>query len=378
MDKTAFIYSDKFAGYKYGESHPFKPERARLTLERCQQLKLLDKPWMEVVEPKPADPRTVALFHDQAYLEMLKQANDGVFRDEMIEFGLGTVDCPVFPGVYDYSLMTTGATLLAAQLVEEGYKAAFNVAGGLHHAQPRSAEGFCYVNDIVVAILQLLDRGRRVAYVDIDVHHGDGVQNAFYEDDRVLTISVHESGRTLFPWGGFETEIGLGAGMGYNINMPLPADTDDELFLWAFNEIAPPAVTAFAPDLIFAVLGTDTLLYDPLAHFSMTNNGFAEAVQALMSLSYGCVALGGGGYNVDSAVRAWTLAWSIMNGIEPQDTYIGVIGGMMLGTEYLEGGSLRDRHVYTTGPRKEEIRREAERVVSYIKDTVFPLLKVAP
>jgi acetoin utilization protein AcuC len=374
--KTAFIYSPRFADYEYGEEHPLQPARARETVELCQKYGLLDKPWINVFEPQPAAPKKLALFHDWDYIAALEEANDGVFKEKMIEFGLGTMDCPVFPGVYDYSLLVTGGTLLAAKLVEKGrYDLAFNMAGGFHHAQRANAEGFCYINDIVIAIRDLLRRGHRIAYVDIDAHHGDGVQAAFYEDDRVLTISLHESGKTLFPWSGFETEIGLGAGRGYNINVPLPPQTDDEAFLLAFNEIVPAAVTAFEPDIVLALLGADSLLADALSHLSLTNNGYAEAVKTIEAISPKCVALGGGGYHMNSVTRAWALAWAVMNDIEPQDDYVGSIGGMMLGTEYVEGGGLRDRHVYTTGPIKEEIKKDIQTVTNYIKETVFPLIK---
>jgi acetoin utilization protein AcuC len=374
--KTAFIYSPRFADYGYGEEHPLQPERARETVELCHKFGLLDKPWINVFEPQPAPRKKLALFHDWDYLAALEEANDGVFKERMIEFGLGTVDCPIFPGVYDYSLLVTGGTMLAAKLVEGGrYDLAFNIAGGFHHAQRRNAEGFCYLNDIVVAIRDLLRRGHRIAYVDIDAHHGDGVQAAFYEDDRVLTISLHESGKTLFPWSGFENEIGLGAGRGYNINIPLPPQTDDEAFLLAFDEIVPEAVTAFEPDIVFALLGADSLLADALSHLSLTNNGYAEAVNTIEAISPKCVAQGGGGYHMASVTRAWALAWAVMNGIEPQDDYVGAIGGMMLGTEYVEGGGLRDRHAYTTGPIKEEIKKDIRTVTDYIKETVFPLIK---
>ncbi len=374
--KTAFIYSPRLADYEYGEEHPLQPERGKKTVELLRRFGLLDKPWIDVFEPQPAPRQKLAIFHDWDYLAALEEANDGVFKEKMIEFGLGTMDCPVFPGVYDYSVLVTGGTLLAAKLVEDGrYDLAFNIAGGFHHAQRANAEGFCYINDIVIAIRDLLRRGHRIAYVDIDAHHGDGVQSAFYEDDRVLTISLHESGKTLFPWSGFETEIGLGPGKGYNINVPLPPQTDDEAFLLAFDEIVPAAITAFGPDMVFALLGADTLLADPLSHLSLTNNGYAEAVKTIEIISPKCVALGGGGYHMKSVTRAWALAWAVTNGIEPQDDYVGTIGGMMLGTEYVEGGGLRDRHVYTTGPTKEEIKKEIQRVTDYIEETVFPLIR---
>jgi acetoin utilization protein AcuC len=375
VTRTALVHSPKYAEYDYGSDHPMEPGRAQVTVDLCRKYDLLDKPWMDLFEPRPASREMLAVFHDEEYLKALQEANQGSFKDHLIEFGLGTEDCPVFPGVYDFSALVTGATLQAADLVmSPEYDLAFNLAGGFHHAHSRSAEGFCYVNDIAVAIKGLVQKGQRVAYVDLDAHHGDGVQTAFYQDDRVLTISLHESGKTLFPWGGFETEIGSGRGRGYNINVPLPPQTDDEVLLLAFDEIVPPALAAFEPDIVFTLIGADGLLADPLSHLSLTNNSYAEATKVIEAISPRCVVLGGGGYHLNSVTRAWCLAWAVMNGVEPQDEYAGTIGGMMLGTEYVEGGSLRDRHAYTTGPLKVEIRKEVQRVTEYIKGTVFPLI----
>ncbi|HJX37268.1 MAG TPA: response regulator [Anaerolineae bacterium] len=374
--RTALIYSPDYSQYKYGPDHPLEPRRAEETVALCEKYDLLDRPWIDVLKPQAAEKEVLALFHDWDYLSALEEANDGVFRERMLEFGLGTMDCPVFRGMYDYSALVTGGTMLAANLVKEGrYGLAFNPAGGFHHAQRRNAEGFCYVNDIAIAIRSLLRGGYRVAYVDLDAHHGDGVQSAFYEDDRVLTISLHESGRTLFPWSGFETEIGAGEGRGYNINVPLPPQTDDEVFLLAFHEVVPAAISVFDPDIVFALIGADGLLVDPLSHLRLTNNAYAEVVKVIEAMSPKCVALGGGGYHMNSVTRAWCLAWSIMNGIEPKNEYLGAIGGMMLGTEYVEGGGLRDRHVYTTGPLKEEIRAEVVRVTRYLKENALPHIK---
>jgi acetoin utilization protein AcuC len=374
--RTAFVYSPRYAQYDYGRDHPLEPSRPLETMELCCRHGLLEKPWIDVREPHPADVEEMAAFHDWDYLAALQEANDGLFKERMVEFGLGTVDCPVFPGMFDYSALVTGGTLLAASLVEDTrYDLTFNLAGGFHHAQHRNAEGFCYVNDVVIAMRALVRKGYRLAYVDLDAHHGDGVQYAFYEDDRVLTISLHESGKTLFPWSGFETEIGSGEGKGYNINVPLPPQADDEILLLAFEEIVPSAVSAFDPDVVFALIGADGLLADPLSHLSLTNNSYAEAVKVIEVLSPKCVVLGGGGYQMNSVTRAWCLAWAVMNGIEPENEYLGTIGGMMLGTEYLDGGGLRDRHAYTTGPLKEEIRKEVLRVTEYIKGMALPLIR---
>jgi CheY-like chemotaxis protein len=157
IKRTAFIYSPRYAEYQYGPEHPLEPGRARETVILCERYDLLQKPWVDVLEPQVARPEVMELFHDRQYVSALEEANDGVFREEALEFGLGTLDCPVFPGVYDYSALVTGGTILAADLVKAGkYDLTFNPAGGFHHAQPRNAEGFCYINDIAIAIRSLV------------------------------------------------------------------------------------------------------------------------------------------------------------------------------------------------------------------------------
>jgi acetoin utilization protein AcuC len=214
-----------------------------------------------------------------------------------------------------------------------------------------------------------------VAFVDIDAHHCNGVQDAFYRDPRVLVISFHESGRDLYPWSGFEEEIGEGKGRGYNVNLPLPQNTDDEAFIRAFEEIVPPLLDAYAPDLVIAELGADTHVSDPLTHLSMTNFGYCQAVKKMVAHAPRLLGLGGGGYDVYKTARSWTLAWGILNGLEPRDEFAGLIGGMMFGPE-IEVGSLQDKTVYTTGAVKERVNREVNRVVDYIKKNVFPIHKI--
>jgi acetoin utilization protein AcuC len=275
--------------------------------------------------------------------------------------------------MYDYAALTAGATYLGAELLATGEAdIAFNPLGGFHHAAHDHAEGFCYINDVAVAICHLLKRGLKIAFIDIDAHHSNGVQDAFYEEDRVLTISIHESGKTLYPWSGFENEIGKGKGRGFNINIPLAADSDDEVYVHAFKETVPPLVKAFDPALIIAELGADTHVSDPLTHLSMTNNGFCDTVKVIKSLSPRILAVGGGGYDLYKTARSWTLAWSILNELEPKDDFLGTVGGMMFGPE-LDVGSLKDKTHYSTGAVKEKTWGEAERVVNYIKKVVFPI-----
>jgi acetoin utilization protein AcuC len=389
---TAFIYSDEMANFEYSPTHPFKPVRAKLTMELCRRYGLIEWPWIQVLKPDPADFEVMAEFHEEAYLKTLQRVDSAASADELwpdgdpgnadsatalgprlLQYGLGTEDNPIFAGVYAYAALTAGATLLGARMVAAGKaRGVFNPLGGFHHAGRDHAEGFCYVNDIGVAITQLLKEGLRVAFVDIDAHHSNGVQDAFYRDDRVLVISFHESGRELYPWSGFENEIGEGKGKGYTVNVPLPQNTDDDAFIRAFEEVTPPLLRAFEPDLVIAELGADTHISDPLTHLNMTNFGYCEVVKKIVQQCPRLLALGGGGYDLYKTARSWTLAWAIMNDLDPRDEYLGTVGGMMFGPE-IEVGSLRDKTIYTKGVIKERVNREVERVVRSIKTTVFPV-----
>ncbi|MGD0230269.1 MAG: hypothetical protein ABSC19_07915 [Syntrophorhabdales bacterium] len=258
------------------------------------------------------------------------------------------------------------------ELAEGRADTVFDPIAGLHHAKRDHASGFCYVNDVAVAIADLVRKGFRVASVDVDVHHGDGVQEAFYATDRVLTISVHESGTTLFPGTGFETEIGVGEGKGYNVNLPLRAGTDDEVYLSAFEAVVPPLLEWFRPDIVFAVIGADTHREDHLANLNLTSNGYKRVVARIRKLSPRIMAMGGGGYNVYRTASLWAVAWSALQGIEPEDKFTGLVGGMMYGPE-AKAGSLEDAPFVLQGPEKEMCAQEAARVVRYIRETVFPL-----
>jgi acetoin utilization protein AcuC len=393
--RSVFIYSDELANFEYSPTHPFKPVRAKITLDLCRRYDLIERPWIRLVKPEPLDFGVMAEFHDPSYLKVLKDLDSATLAAELwpdllsakegdyltvdpkiLRYGLGTEENPIFSGVYDYSALTSGATMMGARMVAAGeVHLAFNPVGGFHHAGRDHAEGFCYVNDVAVAITQLLKEGLRVAFVDIDAHHCNGVQDGFYRDNRVLVISFHESGKDLYPWSGYENEIGEEGGKGYNVNVPLPQNTDDEMFIRAFSEIVPPLLCAYAPDLVIAELGADTHISDPLTHLSMTNFGYCEAVRKLRDAAPRLLALGGGGYDVYKTARSWTLAWGILNDLEPRDEYVGIIGGMMFGPE-VEVGSLQDKTVYLTGTARERVQREVERVIQYIKENVFPIHKI--
>lgn len=313
--RVALLDTTPFWEFDYGPSHPLKMWRLKLTqeLQRCFGLLEL----VELVEPRMATDEEVLVFHEPDYLEALASADEGIWTPVLIRYGLGTGDCPVMKGVYTASMLAAGASAQAAELVAEGkVSIAFNMAGGLHHAMPSYASGFCYINDPVVAIHKLLQKFERVAYIDIDAHHGDGVQVAFYRDPRVLTISLHENGRYLFPGTGFETEMGEGEGFGFALNIPFMPYAGDDVYIRALDEIVLPALEVFKPQAIVTQLGADALHDDPITHWNLTTHSYLRAVQAFKELNLPWVALGGGGYKIANVCRAWTLALATMLGVD--------------------------------------------------------------
>ncbi|MBN2185805.1 MAG: acetoin utilization protein AcuC [Candidatus Krumholzibacteriota bacterium] len=373
--KAVFMNPVRLGGYSFTPDHPFKPERLTRVFDMCRERGLFSGSGIVIDEIDEAEPGILETFHSAEYIDMLKKADSGGEIDiDMIYHGIGTMENPVFRGVYDFSVLSATASVKAARHVAEDSESAFNPCGGFHHAHSSRASGFCYVNDIVLAILELKRLGRKVAYVDIDAHHGDGVQEAFYSDPEVLTISIHESGKTLFPWGGSEKETGSGKGTGFNINIPLETDTDDDIFLLLFRGIIIDAVEAFGPDIIVGQFGTDTFSTDPLTHLRMTNNGYIEAISELHGRFPRIMATGGGGYNMDDVVKGWTLLWAELAGIELGGGYGGALGGVFLGDSSIYGSDLRDMRIVTSGPRKEDMLRDADRKIAWYRENIRPYL----
>jgi acetoin utilization protein AcuC len=370
--QTAFVYSARYQEFDYGPGHPLQNARLALTYELCQAYGLFSRSTTRIIQARDATEEEVTAFHRADYVEVLRAADRGDAPAGLARYGLGTSDNPSFPGVYAWSLLSTGASLQAMDLVDSGQvNCAFNIAGGLHHAAPSRASGFCYLNDPAVAIAQLLRRGRRVAYLDLDAHHGDGVQFGFYDTNQVLTISIHESGETLFPGTGFVEEIGRGPGTGYSVNVPLMAGSDDEIFLWALDQVVPPLLTAFQPDVVMTQLGADTHWGDPLTHLNLSTRGFAEAVRRLQPFCRKWIALGGGGYNLESVPRCWTLAWAVMNHCEVPDE----MPASFLETFHRLG--LGPSRIWDDPPRGNRISREqawrfAREQVHRLQELVFP------
>ena len=368
--KTAFVYSDECAKFDYGSSHPLKPFRLKLTYDLITACHLLSSQDPRLVKPLIARVEDLLTYHTKDYIDILRAVNTGEYVAGAEAYGLGPGDNPVFPGVFDWSRLITGASLKAADIVDSNEAAiAFNIAGGLHHAHTSQASGFCYINDAVLVIKLLVKRGRKVAYIDIDAHHADGVQEAFYGTDKVLFISLHETGQALFPGSGFEHEIGEGVGKGYSVNIPLPPEIGDELFVHAFTEVVPHLVAAFKPDVVVSQLGVDTFRGDPLAHLNLTTNGFCHVVKMIKAMSSKWVALGGGGYDIANVARAWTLAWAIMNDIDAPE---GIPESFL--QRYPDAGflirKLRDEPFVIDKRKKEGMRKEVDRVIKYIKEQI--------
>jgi len=373
MRKAVFLHGPELEQILYPEECPFKSSRAAKTRQTIASMGLLDGGARREYPPRRAVRAELETFHTPSYLDVLEAAQQGQLDVDGLAMGLGTPDCPVFAGMYDYATLAAGASLAGARLLLSGEAdVAFNPSGGYHHAMADRAAGFCYINDVVLAVMELAATGRRVLFLDIDVHHCDGVQNAFYRRRDVMTVSLHESGRTLFPGTGFEEEIGAGEGTGYTVNIPLPVGTDDTAYRHAFKEAAWPVIHAFDPDVVVVEIGMDGLAGDPLAHLHLTNNVHAEVLAKMLELGKPILATGGGGYHVENTVRGWALAWSVLCDDQAEDDGFSMgMGGVMLQNTDWAGG-LRDRVLLSGGGRRDAIDAEIAQTIEKIHHLVFP------
>ena len=363
---SIFYYSHQLAQYEFGPDHPFKPERAQKVLELCNRYGVLNQQSMTIKTPPSLKRETLLLAHSDEYLDVLERIGAGEIFQEMLQFGIGTEDNPPLRGIYEWSSKCAGATWEGMiELLDKDTDIVFNPLGGFHHARRSRAEGFCYINDLVIAIKEALNYDRKITYLDIDAHHGNGVQEAFYREDRVQFISIHESGKYIYPYSGTVEESGEGKGEGFTINIPLPPKTDDEVYLEVFHRIVVPLIKDFRPDVLVAEIGADTMISDPLTDLMLTNNSYTEIVREIKGLCRKILATGGGGYDIYRTARCWTLAWAILNEVEPVDEFAGRVGGMMFGPE-MEVSSLYDRPYRVTGPQKDTIRQEVDKVIEYL------------
>ena len=372
--RSVIIYSPRFEEFAIEKDHPFITARSRLFLDMCKHHGLLHLPRTQIMEPAPIDENSVLAFHDAHYYHYLVMASMGVFNTRLLSYGIGTGDNPVARGVLEYSMLAVGASVMSADLLisQPSIDLVFSPTGGFHHGGPNYASGFCYLNDVVIAIKYLLQQGCRVLYFDIDAHHGDGVQFAFYDENRVLKISLHESARTLFPWNsGFENELGEGPGYGYNVNVPLAPGTEDEIYDEVFRRIVSPLARTYKPDVCILAAGVDAMYTDSMSHLSLTNNIYAKVIEGIRRLVPKMLMLGAGGYNPRSIARAWTLAWAVLHNAEPAGDYFGQMGARSAAA--IEGASLRDPYPFISPTKIAEARAEASRVMTYLEANVFPI-----
>lgn len=309
--RARVVWSADMLAYDFGHGHPMTSERVELTIRLAEELGLLDGSDVELVDALPASDDVLLSVHEAAYVEAVRRASTDGTPDPLR--GLGTTDDPVFPAMHEAAARVVTGTVESALAVWEGRaEHGVNVTGGLHHAMPGAASGFCVYNDAAVAIRALLAAGAtRVAYVDVDAHHGDGVQAVFWDDPRVLTVSVHESGAGLFPGTGFARDIGGPDAMGSVVNVALPAGTGDTGWLRAIDAVVPAALREFRPEVLVTQHGCDSHLMDPLTHLRVSVDGQRAAAELLHDLAHEVaggrwVVLGGGGYAVlDVVPRSW-------------------------------------------------------------------------
>jgi len=316
-EKTVLVYSDEYLKYNLGMTHPLRPIRQKLTYELMRSLRVLDSPAVSVRRPRVATDDELLLFHDRAYLEMVKKYSRA--GTGFLDIG----DTPAFKGCYEVTALVVGASLLAAEIVMGGEADhAFNPAGGLHHAYPDRASGFCIFNDPAIAVQYLKVRHglKGLMYLDIDVHHGDGVMYGFYDDPSLLDVDFHEDGSFIFPGTGFVYETGEGEGTGLKINVPLPPGTGDEDYLVAFRRIVPAVIRSYRPQAILMQCGLDGHAGDGLGHLNLTTKAYAEVASIVHRLAHEVcdgrlIMFGGGGYNPSNVARSWTLMFAEVAGL---------------------------------------------------------------
>ncbi len=383
---SALIYSGSYQKYDFGPWHPMKPVRLALTYELIRAYGLLDV--MRLVEPGPATDDELALVHDRAYIEKVKE-NSVAGAEGLAGYGwgLGTGDNPVFAGMHTAAAIAVGGALVAGRKIVDGEIAhAFHMGGGLHHALRARASGFCIYNDPAIAIADLKARQvARVLYLDIDAHHGDGVQYAFEDDPQVLTVSIHESGACLFPGTGFAEDTGRGEGAGYAVNVPLSPFSSDEIYLEVFDELVFPLARAFAPDILVTQNGCDAHWSDPLSHLALTMAGFQELFRREHRLVHEFaagrwLALGGGGYQAYTTVpRAWTVLASVIAGRKLDDR---IPEEWRQACARFEHGPAPAYLVREEAPPippsdQEKARAAARKSIELIQKKVFPILGAA-
>lgn len=316
MKRVSYYYDPQIGNFHYAQGHPMRPLRVKMTHSLITNYGLIK--YMDIFRPERASYENLINFHSRDYVNFLQTVckdNANEFILDLQKFNVGE-DCPVFQGLYDYCRITSGGSLSAAnKLNNRGADIVINWAGGLHHAKRSEASGFCYVNDIVLAILELLKYNERVLYIDIDVHHGDGVEEAFYTTDRVMTASFHKYG-DYFPGTGSLDDIGFLRGKNYAVNVPLKDGITDESYKSIFIPIVRKIVEVYRPNVIVLQCGADSLSGDRLGCFNMSHIGHSSCINFVKSFDIPLMILGGGGYTIRNVSRAWAYDTSVILGVE--------------------------------------------------------------
>jgi histone deacetylase 3 len=332
MTRVSYFFNPDVGNFHYGPGHPMKPHRINVTHHLVMNYGLHKK--MQIYRPYKASAHDMCRFHSEEYIEFLQQVNpqniqgendDGLMEAISIQFFPSTDytkylshfnvgdDCPVFDGLFDFCANYTGASLEGAQKLNQNHSdICINWSGGLHHAKKFEPSGFCYVNDIVIGMLELLKYHPRVLYIDIDVHHGDGVQEAFYLTDRVMTVSFHKYGNYFFPGTGDMYEIGAETGRYYSVNVPLKEGIDDQSYSSVFKPVISAVMEFYQPTAIVLQCGADSLAGDRLGCFSLSSKGHGDCVKFVKDLNVPTLVVGGGGYTLRNVARCWTYETSLL------------------------------------------------------------------
>jgi len=370
------LYSEHYKAYNFGPQHPFSPVRLEMLLGL---LEVLGYAPISTLPPQ-ATREEVLSVHLESFVKRVEAAERGENSPDFEHYGIGTADTPIFAGIDQAARWLVGGTLEAARMIQQGKaKEVLQLGGGLHHAQKDLASGFCIYNDLSVAIRHLTNQGLRVAYLDIDVHHGDGVQWIHYDEANVLTISVHESGRYLFPGTGHIHEIGKGEGTGRKINLPLEPFTEDSSYLEAFQMVVEPALAWFRPDAMVIQCGADAHYLDPLAEILLTTRAYAKLFallrQYVTDFAGGrAVYTLGGGYSLDATSRIWAMLYLMLQGLPLPDHLPEPWlepWGRQLG-HYLTHTLHDAENCYPEIPRRPEIERRNRQVAERMLQTVRP------
>jgi acetoin utilization protein AcuC len=383
---SALIWDSSFTAYNFRPDHPFSPTRLELAISLIEELGLLEGDRCRVVPARLATDEELLRVHAPEYVEAVRRLSEpSPDLTDAQRWGLATEDNPVFPRMHEATARIVGGTLRAAELVMAGeVDRAFAIAGGLHHAHRDRASGFCVYSDLGAAIAWIRETtGARVLYIDYDAHHGDGVQGLFYRDPGVLTLSLHESGRYLFPGTGFVDELGEGDGYGYSLNVPMEPQTEDDSWIGIYRDLLTEVAAAFRPEVIVLQSGVDAHVLDPLAHLRCTTRLFEESVRITSAIADEycggrLIVTGGGGYAIWRVVpRAWALVWATMTGQSPDDRIPHAWLDRWQGeSPCLLPELLRDPSgAFPPVPRRTEVEATNRRTLESLRRNALPILR---